>query len=89
MIKSFLKDQPFEVMDWPGNSPDLNPIENCWNHMKNKLKDVDISSLPKLKDALSKLWTQDLSNVYLAGLSASMPRRIAEVIKSGGDMTKY
>ncbi len=68
-------------MDWPGNSPDLNPIENCWNQMKQKLKDVDISSLPKLKEAPLKLWTQDLSKYYLASLSASMPRRIAAVIK--------
>jgi transposase len=35
-------------MDWPGNSPDLNPIENCWNYMKEKLKFKDTWSLPKL-----------------------------------------
>jgi hypothetical protein len=87
--KAFLNQQNFKIMDWPGNSPDLNPIENCWNQMKQKLKDVDISSLPKLKEALLKLWTQDLSRDYLASLSASMPRRIALVIKNGGDMTKY
>ena len=23
-----------EVLDWPGNSPDLNPIEEAWNGMK-------------------------------------------------------
>jgi transposase len=28
-IKEFLKDKPFEVIDWPGNLPDLNPIENA------------------------------------------------------------
>jgi transposase len=88
-IKAFLKEKPFEVMDWPGNSPNLNPIENCWNHMKNKLKEVVISSLPKLKEAILKLWTQDLSNEYLASLSSSMPRKIAAVISSSGDMTKY
>jgi hypothetical protein len=27
-IKKFLVDKAFEVIDWPGNSPDLNPIEN-------------------------------------------------------------
>jgi hypothetical protein len=57
--------------------------------MKQKLKDGDISSLLKLKEALQKLWTQDLSKDYLASLSASMPRRIAAVIKNGRDMTKY
>jgi hypothetical protein len=76
-------------MGWPGNSPDLNPIENCWNQMKQKLKVLDISSLPKLKEALLKLWTQDLSKDYLASLSASMPSRISVIIKNGGDMTKY
>jgi hypothetical protein len=34
-IKAFLAEQPFQVTDWPGNSPDLNPIDNCWNNMKN------------------------------------------------------
>jgi hypothetical protein len=37
-MKAFLDQQDFKVMDWPGNSLDLNPIENYWNPMKNKLK---------------------------------------------------
>jgi hypothetical protein len=32
--KKFLDEKPFEVIDWPRNSPDLNPIENCWNFVK-------------------------------------------------------
>jgi hypothetical protein len=28
-IKAFLAEQPFQVIYWPGNSPDLNQIENC------------------------------------------------------------
>ncbi len=87
--KAFLDQQDFKIMEWPGHFPDLNPIENCWNHLKPELNDVDIFPLPKLKDALLKLWTQDLSKDYLASLSASMPRRIAAIMKNGGDMTKY
>jgi transposase len=34
-IKVFLAQQSFQVIYCPGNSPDLNPIQNCWNHMKN------------------------------------------------------
>ncbi len=29
--RAFLVQQSFNVMDWPGNCPDLNPIENQWN----------------------------------------------------------
>jgi transposase len=47
-IKAFLSEQNFQVMDWPGNSPDLNPIENCRNYMKEKLKSKDTWSLPTL-----------------------------------------
>jgi hypothetical protein len=35
----------------------LNPIENAWNFMKNKLSNEDISSIPKLKEANLKMWT--------------------------------
>ena len=34
-VKKFLTDNNIEVSDWPGNSPNLNPIENAWNVMKN------------------------------------------------------
>ncbi len=88
-VKAFLQEQPFQVIDWPGNSPDLNPIENCWNYMKNKLKKKDISSLPKLSEEIMKLWTMDLSRDYLRALSDSMPDRLKQVIAAKGDMTKY
>ena len=26
-----------EVLDWLENSPDLNPIENLWSYIKNKV----------------------------------------------------
>ena len=37
--------------DWPGNSPDLNPIENLWSQMKNKQQDKRETS----KDGLKKI----------------------------------
>ncbi len=36
-------------MDWPGNSPDLNPIKNCWSFIKAKLKE-DYDHLAFLAD---------------------------------------
>ncbi len=40
VVMNFLKGSQgqFSIMDWPGNSLDLNPIKNCWSYMKKKLK---------------------------------------------------
>ena len=34
---NFLSTQQFAVLDWPGNSPDLNPIEKLWKIIKSRL----------------------------------------------------
>jgi hypothetical protein len=58
-VMAFLREKRVAVMDWPGNSPDLNPIENLWSIMKKKLKeDHTITSLNKLQDAIKKMWVQ-------------------------------
>lgn len=88
-VTNFLKDKPFEVMDWPGNSPDLNPIENAWSYMKNQLRKKDISSVPKLSEEIKLMWTKDMSRAYFKKLSDSMPRRMKLVIEAKSDMTKY
>jgi hypothetical protein len=43
--------KPFEVIEWPGNSLDLNPIKNCWNNLKGK----DTCSINKLITAIKML----------------------------------
>ena len=73
---------------WPGNSPDLNPIENCWNWMKDQLQEKKVTSVKNLIE-IKRLWCLATPQDYLRTLSDSMPRRLQAVIDAGGEMTKY
>ena len=69
------------VMDWPGNSPDLNPIENLRLWMKKQLANrPTLSSLAILKQEISKLWCERTTVKYC---------RAQQVIDNKGEMTKY
>lgn len=76
------------IKDWPGNSPDVNPIENLWHIIKTKLQGVDVSSVPKLEAAIRQVW-DNLDPTYLHNLAASLPRRLEAVLKRKGLPTKY
>ena len=80
--------QDFVVLDWPGNSPDLNPIENCWNIMKNQLKEFEFTNINQLREKLIELWVGMPAN-FFRNLAESMPRRLKLVIEKDGWMTKY
>jgi hypothetical protein len=74
---ALLREQPFTVMDWPGNSPDLNPIENVRSIMKARLKsNHTITSLPKLERGIKTMCVRDLPLSLFQNLAHSMPTRI-------------
>ncbi|KAJ1308136.1 hypothetical protein OPQ81_003856 [Rhizoctonia solani] len=37
IVQQWLQEQGLEVIEWPANSPDLNPIENHWDQLKREL----------------------------------------------------
>ena len=38
LVINYLSDQRVGVMDWPAQSPDMNPIKNLWKTVSEKVK---------------------------------------------------
>ncbi len=47
--KSWLNDHGVGAIDWPANSPDLNPIENLWGIVKRKMRNKRPKNADELK----------------------------------------
>ena len=54
--RAFLIRENIPHLPWPGNSPDLNPIENLWKQMKKKVDEREPSSLVDLKNNILAVW---------------------------------
>lgn len=76
------------VLEWPAQSPDLNPIEHLWGILKKKISTRKITSITHLKAVIQEEW-ENLNPLICKRLVDSLPRRIAEVIKNKGGPTKY
>ena len=78
----------FEIMDWPPQSPDLNPIENLWKTLGVKVMERNPTNTEDLWVKLQEEWCK-ISIEYCQKLIHSCSRRCAAVIESKGSFTKY
>ena len=54
-VSSWLQENETEVMGpCPGTSPNLNPIENCWDHIKIQVQKLKPSSVEELREKINK-----------------------------------
>lgn len=88
----FLRGQPFTVWGkgtWPGNSPDLNPIENLWSYLKSTAYEDPVPhDHASLVRRFQKSWKQ-ISLTVLEELTGSFPNRIKSMMEANGKTTKY
>jgi transposase len=87
-LKAALVAAGAQVVPHPPYSPDLNPIENLWATLKEKVSRNGPLPVGKLKEALEASWKEIKSSDFKK-YAASMQGRLAAVIELGGEHTKY
>uniref|UniRef100_A0A9J8CU48 Tc1-like transposase DDE domain-containing protein n=1 Tax=Cyprinus carpio carpio TaxID=630221 RepID=A0A9J8CU48_CYPCA len=85
---TWFKDHGIPVLNWPANSPDLNPIENLWGIVKRKMRYARPKNAEELKATIRATWAL-ITPEQCHRLIDSMPRCIAAVIQAKGAPTKY
>ncbi|UPK97475.1 hypothetical protein LCI18_008410 [Fusarium solani-melongenae] len=86
-----------EVVDWPPCSPDLNPIENQWAILKERIckRYAELTYMPKTEEAKQtliaaaiELW-EEIEPEVIDNLVHPMKRRMQAVVRAHGWYTKY
>ena len=77
-------------MSWPAQSPDLNPIEHLWYHLKRRLGEYENApgGMQELWKRVKVEWDKIEADTCQK-LIESMPRRVDTVIREKGGHTKY
>jgi hypothetical protein len=88
VVRDYLRDQQWDILDWPSQSPDLNPIENLWYILDRSTRDRACNTEAQLFEVLQEAWRNIDINI-LNNLVDSMPRRIQAVIAAKGLPSKY
>lgn len=88
--RNFAEESEINLLPWPGQSPDLNPIEHLWDELERRIraKKSNPKNLGELEALLQECWLEIPCEVYQK-LVESMTRRIDAVIKARGYPTRY
>ncbi|KAK3532436.1 hypothetical protein QTP86_018078 [Hemibagrus guttatus] len=86
--KEWLCKKHFKVLEWPSQSPDLNPIENLWRELKIRVAQQQPQKITALEEICMEEWAK-LPATVCKNLVATYRKRLTSVIANKGYITKY
>lgn len=90
VITEWFEEMGVDEVEWPAQSPDLNPIEHLWDELERRLKARPNrpKNTKELFVMLKEEWNQIPAETYRK-LVESLPHRIEAVIAAKGGPTSY
>ena len=89
-VKNFINLNNILVLDWPGNSLDLNPVENLSSIIKLRLQRRDCTTMVKLTEAIIDCWYGDSqTQENCKKLIDSRLKRMKSVLNSCGGYIRH
>jgi transposase len=76
---------------WPAFSPDLSPIEDIWNRLKDILHEIDLEvhrDSRRLREAVLRAW-ETITDAEIRERIRTMHQRCLDVIVANGMETKW
>lgn len=91
LVKDYLQNQSYRTLDWPAQSPDLNPIENMWALLKRRLNEYETAprGMLELNERVTEVWYDKMTIAECQKVIDSMPKRIKACLRAKGKWTKY
>ncbi|KAF7653545.1 hypothetical protein LDENG_00081620 [Lucifuga dentata] len=88
-VKEWLAEKNItSLQPWPGNSPDLNPIEDIWAIIDTEVRKAQPRNREQLEKTICEAWSSLKSSDVVGKLVESMPRRLTAVLTAKGQRCK-
>ena len=87
-VKTWFQEHAVNVLEWPSQSPDLNPIKNLWKELKVKVNARKPSNLKDLERIAKEEWAK-IPVETCKNLVANYRRRLEAVIANKGYSIDY
>jgi transposase len=87
-VKDFFEENGINVLTWPSQSPDLNPIEHLWDYIKREVRKANPKNIKDLKAKVREIWN-NVSPDFCRKLINSMPKRVEAVVRAKGKHTEF
>ena len=90
VVTQFFAENEIETLNWPPQSPDMNPIENLWSIIKQRRRKRfgPPKTRDELIDQIFAVW-EEIDDTLRNSLADSVCNRFIEVLRLNGRPSKY